>query len=52
MGHNSVAVIERWLFNRGSSIGHYVTSDLKWVAVIVRWLLYSDHCTEVSLYWI
>ena len=40
MGHKSVAVIERWLFNRGSNICHYIASDLKQVAVIVRWLLY------------
>ena len=55
MGHRSVAVIERWLFNRGSNIGHYITSDLKLVAVIIRWLLYRVttiqrfHCT-VYLY--
>ena len=40
MGHKSVAVIERWLFNRGSNIGHHIASDLKQVAVIMRWLLY------------
>ena len=51
MGHKSMAVIERWLFNRGSNIGHYITSDLKQVAVIMRWLLYRVttiqrfHCT-------
>ena len=28
MGH-LMAVIERWLFNRGSNVGHYITSDLK-----------------------
>ena len=28
----SVAVIERWVFNRDANVGHYITSDLS------RWL--------------
>ena len=28
----SVAVLERWLFNRDANVGHYITSDLS------RWL--------------
>ena len=32
MGHKFVAVIKRWLFDRGANVGHYITSDLS------RWL--------------
>ena len=52
MGHKSVAVIERWLFNRGPNIGHYITSDLKYIGGCNSEVaaLQSDHYTEVSLY--
>ena len=53
MGHKSAAVIERWLFYRGSNIGHYITRDLKYMlggynSEVAA--LQSDHYTEVSLY--
>ena len=55
MGLEFVAVIERWLLSRDTfrkvaEMSLMLLKNVNWLAVMMRWLPYSDHDSEVPLY--